>query len=824
MSKKIPQNLAKGCELKPLLRFPQKRNEAGFLTQKKEPMKTFLNLFFLLLFLGTKAEDTDIPNNIIRLCNQGVAHYTNGALDSAAGLFVQAEQLALMLPDKPQQALSFEKIGTYYQRLDFRNPAIRVFEKALAIQEELRDTISVVRLLDEMAGIHMSLPDYQQALAYCQKARLLEEKQKGLDKLAILPENPDSCYSMKGAPASFQMEDTLIKAAFDKDLKNLEVDHAFEQQIMQIELQEKIKNTQYQHQLEKEQAMLRTTIITLLLAVILIITLFIFYQTKRRSNKLLSKLNEEIRTRQSVLEQQKNKLEELDRMKSHFFTNISHEFRTPLTIIDGAVHEIKQSGHSAGHELEVISRNNHHLLQLVNQILDLRKLEVGKMKLDLIHGDILPYLQYLLESFQTLAASRKITLHLLSIEPSIHMDYDREKLLHIVSNLLSNALKYTPEGKDIYVIIKKESSDQEQLQFTVQDSGIGIPENKLPFIFDRFYQLDDWIYRGEESTGIGLALTKEFTNLMGGTLIVESTVGQGSTFTILLPITHKASKKTGHNQIDHLNLPAENEIQDENIMAVPINEELPLLLIIEDNPDVVRYTVSFLQNHYQIAIARDGEEGIAKALEIIPDLIISDLKMPNKNGYEVCRILKADKRTSHIPIVLVSAIAEQEIRNEGFRFGADAYLIKPFNREELFIRLEKLIELRHRLQERYQNLDPVTGSDDPAYHMEDAFIVGIQETIKDHLGDETFGIPELCRAIGMSRSQLHNKIKALTKRSTSHYIRGIRLRHAKEILRKSGLNVTQVAFEVGFRNPSYFTRTFTEEFGLSPKEYLNQSK
>ena len=781
-------------------------------------MKRLAVLFLMVCALRLGAEERNVPIHIVQLCDQGVDHYTSGALDSAVLFFLQAEIRALQLAEPLHQALSLEVIGQLYQKLDFRGQSLAVYEKALSIRETLGDSAKVAGLLGTIAGIHFEFQNCEQASAYWQRAKPLLEQRQELERLGELQQKIDLCYHWQQQAGP---QDSLSILAHSRVLKQQEIDHLFEKTLLQVDLEDEKKELEFALELQQEKALLRSTLLILILTAFLLTTLFVFFQMKRKANYALSRLNQEISTQKELLEKQKNKLEELDRMKSHFFTNISHEFRTPLTVIEGAIHEIRHSGASPQKALEVIARNNNNLLLLVNQILDLRKLEAGKMKLDPVQGDVASYLNYLLESFHTLAASQNKNLHFLSHEPSIVMDYDPEKLLQIVSNLLSNAVKYTPEGKDIYVIVRRESRDKEQFLLTVKDSGIGIPRDKLPYIFDRFYQLDDWIYRREESTGIGLALTRELAELMGGFIEVQSEPGQGTSFTVQLPVTNIAPVQAEYSPLQMpLIQVEETQPPDEEITANAETEALPYLLIIEDNPDVVRYTTTLLKGHYRTAVALDGEEGLKMAMESIPDLIISDLKMPRKNGYEVCQTLKTDNRTSHIPIVLVSAQADQEARNDGLRSGADAYLIKPFNQDELFIRLEQLIELRRRLRERYQNLAPIAPSDDPVFHKEDAFIGELQATIEDHLDDENFGIPEICSVIGMSRSQLHLKIKALTNRSTSHYIRGFRLMRAREMFRTTDLNVTEVAFEVGFRDVAYFSRSFSAEFGLPPRDYL----
>lgn len=529
-------------------------------------------------------------------------------------------------------------------------------------------------------------------------------------------------------------------------------------------------------------------------------------------------------------------LRSLNEFKNLFYTNITHEFRTPLTIISGMIEQVQ------GHEKvkALIKRNSGNLLNLVNQILDLRKMEQGKLELSLSQGNIIQHLQNLMTSYEELAALKGIQLHFVPKEKEVLMDFDREKLLRIVSNLLSNAIKFTSEGGQIYVTTEITSDSpsaehtNEALLLTVNDTGIGIPEAQQAHIFNRFYQV-----KGESNalgknvgSGIGLTFTKELVSLMGGQISLQSTPNKGSSFTVRLPITRKAAMIQFDPQ-----LPTEAVVVDHSIRpavepAKELTSERPFpkqtaaqtLLIIEDNPDIQHYLCSLLEDHYDIILANDGEEGIDMALEHMPSLIISDVMMRKKDGFEVCSTLKIDDRTSHIPIILLTAKAGVESRIEGLERGADAYLAKPFNEKELFVRLENLAELRRSLQQRYQSYQ--TSADvklPPApnnFEQEDAFMAKLQKAVENNLANTDFGPNQLSQALDMSRSHLHLKIKALTNRSTSIIIRTIRLHKAKELLQEGKYTVTQVAAKVGFKDLSYFSKKFTEEFGVNPQTLI----
>lgn len=523
----------------------------------------------------------------------------------------------------------------------------------------------------------------------------------------------------------------------------------------------------------------------------------------------------------SLKQAETERLKELDSFKTRFFTNITHEFRTPLTVILGMTEPLKKhfsSRAEASHDksVEMIRRNGQNLLQLINQILDLAKLESGKLQLNLEKTDLIAYAKYLVESFHSFASGRKIQMHFLPESESIEMDFDREKMQAVLSNLLSNAIKFTPEGGHVYIHIGQIMVNaQPTCQIKVRDTGIGIPEENIGKIFDRFYQVENRVSIRGEGTGIGMALTRELIQLMRGTITVHSKMNVGTTFTITLPIATES-------QPGHVAAPIPQQIAPKTMPAavqIPNNPGKPMLLLVEDNEDVREYLIECVSAHYQVVEAHNGQIGIEKALELIPDLIVSDVMMPEKDGFELCQALKNDERTSHIPIVLLTARADASSRMEGLSRGADEYIAKPFDRQELEIRLRNLLENRRRLQARYASLPLPPASEDPELILEDAFLLKIRDVVEAHLSDADFEMPQLERALGMSRSQIFRKVKALTNQSPTLFIRSVRLHKAKELLQSSKLSVAEVAYEVGFTTPSYFSTAFLEEFGKNPSDF-----
>ncbi|MEO0340040.1 MAG: ATP-binding protein, partial [Bacteroidota bacterium] len=514
------------------------------------------------------------------------------------------------------------------------------------------------------------------------------------------------------------------------------------------------------------------------------------------------------RERRLAIKRESLRLKELDELKTRLYTNITHEFRTPLTVIKGMAEQVR--GNLV--EKQMINRNSARLLNLVNQMLDLAKLDDGNLKLDMGQTDVVAFVKYIAETYQPYAGSKDIRIEVKANFEQLVMDVDQNKLDQILSNLLSNAIKFSPSGSIVSIII---SEDNHQLVLQVADQGIGIPGDKSDQVFDRFFQINDSSNRNTSGTGIGLALTKELVSLMDGKILLQSTPGKGSTFTVRLPIRNQAIWKPFiHPEI--LQTPIKIEPADALIKEGGA-KILPRLLIVEDNPDVATYLASLLQEHYQLQYASNGLDGVKIAKESVPDIIISDIMMPVMDGYELCKQLKEDLATSHIPIILLTAKTHVEDRLEGLKLGADAYLTKPFNREELKIRLKKLIDIRKQMQNKYGtdllNIQLLKDDD-----KEESFLNQLRRLVLERIDDKELSTSDLGRAVFLSDSQVNRKLKALTLMTPSEFIRSIRLEHALVLLKTTDRSITQIAYEVGFNQPAYFTRRFQEKYKVSPTE------
>jgi len=521
------------------------------------------------------------------------------------------------------------------------------------------------------------------------------------------------------------------------------------------------------------------------------------------------------------------KLRKIDEAKTRLFTNISHEFRTPLTVILGMAEQMQKKPEIwMKNGPEKITSQSRILLRLVNQMLNIAKIEADEMPLNLINGDISKFVCYLAESFHSLAESLHINLIVFGSEKPIFTDYDPDKLMHIVSNLLSNALKFTPPGGRIDVNVDQLTDEHKEIVvLVIKDSGRGIPKESQTKIFDRFYQAADADCQ-TNGTGLGLALVSELTKLMKGEIRVKSEEGKGTEFSVFLPVITNAevSSDNGISTIDPELIDVgitKSTARSEKEFPGKRKKDLPQLLIVEDNRDVVDYLRAVLQNHYRIELASNGETGLEKARSIIPDLILSDVMMPQMDGFEMLTQLKADIRTDHIPVVILTARGDFDSKLIGLEHGADHYLVKPFSEKELLLKLYNLLELRRKMQKQLGSIPFIRPDANVQYRQETLFIKRLNSLIETKLHNEEFGINDICLSMNMSRAQFYRKFSALTNNSIGRYLRSCRLLHAKTLLEKHDRNVTEAAFESGFRNLSHFSTCFHEEFGFAPKELIH---
>jgi signal transduction histidine kinase/ligand-binding sensor domain-containing protein/DNA-binding response OmpR family regulator len=563
---------------------------------------------------------------------------------------------------------------------------------------------------------------------------------------------------------------------------------------------------------------------------ILVMLLYLF----RRSILIREKLKNELNIEKLEI---KN-VSETNLMKLRFFTNISHEFRTPLTLIKGPVEELIDNDSTLQpnerlYHYKLIHKNTQKLINIVNQLIDYRKLETGSLVLESSQGDIIETCRSSWNLFKSLAEEKNIKYEFYSQVKSTIVSFDGHKLEIILSNLLSNAFKNTSSGGSIFFSISIEEFDQKDtthgiIKFTVKDSGTGIPEKDLPSIFDRFYSVSKNETVKAEGTGIGLTLVKELTELHRGTIEVNSTEAVGSEFIVRIPVnfdySYQKNLLTEVSRTEQSEKPVfVSEVIETKISGQPTNEKLKIL-IVEDEKELRTFLKYEFENDFTIYEAPDGEEGLRKAIFMLPDIVISDIMMPIMDGIELCNSIKTDDRISHIPVILLTALNENDKEIEGFESGADAYVTKPFNVNVLRAQVENLLKLRRDLFEKFQKGTSLSFNEKGVDTKDKQLIQNIIEIVLANISNEKLNAEFLASKLLLSRSVIYLKIEALTGQSVNEFIRNVRLKKAIQLLQQNELTINEIGYEVGFSSHSYFTRSFSRQFGCSPKDYLKRNQ
>lgn len=560
----------------------------------------------------------------------------------------------------------------------------------------------------------------------------------------------------------------------------------------------------------------------------------------RQLENLIQTRTVEIEQQKGQLADQADKLQVLDQLKSRFFANLSHEFRTPLTLIVGPLQQALAGNYGTlepvmKRQMHLMLQQGRYLLQLINQLLDLAKLESGRMEVEREVYDLLPLLRAWIRSFSSLAEQKQITLQCVTRNPSLTVYCDRDKIGKIVNNLVGNAIKFAPERGWVHIDLQThQEGEKTWLVLQVQDNGAGIPEEHIPHIFDRFYQAEDANLSGVAGTGIGLALCKELAELLGGTLKAESTPGNGSIFTLRIPAQpvqeepfveindHVALWNQEHEPDKGQHIALQDGSAHESL-ADPVPQEHSAkrarLLVVEDHPDVRAFIKDCLAQDYEVLEASHGEEGLAMAREHLPDLIISDVRMPRMDGFALCQAIKKDETVNHIPVILLTARASDQSKVDGLRGGADAYLNKPFHVDALQAQVEGLIQTRKVLRNRFSREVTLQPTDITVPAADAVLLEQVQSVIETHMADANFSSEQLAYEVGLSLRQLNRKLNDLIEMPSSHLIRTMRLERSAQLLAQQAGTVSEIAYAVGFNSPSYFARLFREHFGVLPSAY-----
>lgn len=583
---------------------------------------------------------------------------------------------------------------------------------------------------------------------------------------------------------------------------------------------------------------------SLFLVIVLIVLLFRGFRNKAKANLKLEVQKQAITRQNEELRKISIELEEATKAKLVFFTNISHEFRTPLTLMIGPLENIlsdRKLSVELRSQLQMMLRNATRLLRMINQLMDLRKIEDEKMRISAGEYDIISFTMEIKEAFNELAARKNISFNFNPLLNEQLLFFDRDKVDKILFNLLSNAFKFTSESGSIDININKvlhtfNGIEKEAVEIEIRDNGIGIAEDSLNRIFERFYQVEQDKGNVGAGTGIGLPLSKGFVDLHHGDIVVKSKRGEGSTFTVYFQMGKEhftadeiSSVDKEYTRIEKQIFP---ELSQEDANAESLNqtyisddyENMPLLLIVEDNADVSKFIKSCLVDNYRIMTASNGVDAFEKIYIDQPDLIISDVMMPEMDGLEFTKKLKSDIRTSHIPLILLTALSSHENKIEGLETGADSYIAKPFNKKHLQVRVKQLIESRLQLRKHYQQ-DVITQfvKENKISQLDSNFLKKCNAIIEKHLTDNEYGVEQMSVEMSLSRVHVYRKIKHLTGLTVSEFIRNIKLKKAAVMLQESGKTIAEVAYETGFSSPSYFSKCFKDLYNISPTEFVQNN-
>lgn len=732
-------------------------------------------------------------------------------LDTARALTLKTLSYFLEEKDYQMIATNYETLGIIERRSKNISKMDYYDNKRGEILSIIGDSMQIANLFYERGSSYRRRENPKMGLAYLDSAKTIYEKigypndteKKNLyrDYGYLYSQSGDFKNAYNNMQKALVQSYTVYKTQNTKAAQEMEAKYEATKKEQEIALLQAKNETAQAQKKNQRNLMLGGLGLTTVAGIFL----FMGYRNRKKTNDMLR---------------------ELDTVKSNFFANISHEFRTPLSLISGPVEQQLQREDLSSQErqhLQIAQRNSSRLVTLVDQLLDLSKLESGHFDLKTQKGNLGNFLKSLSSSFEFLAQENNQTYTVsIAIKENQHW-FDADALEKIVTNLIGNALKYSDSNETIAIHATTENG---VLEFSIQNSGVTLSPDVLKTLFNRFERADE----STVGTGIGLALTKELVNLHKGNITASSDT-QGTLFHIEIPVNESAfnaeEKREGSvrdktfAQAEHTH--TNDQIQIEEEIDIFSKNDKPILLIVDDNEDLRTYVSSLFSDSHSIYTAVNGKDGLDKALEHVPDLIITDLMMPEDDGITLTRNCKTNEATSHIPVIMLTAKAGDENELLGLETGADAYITKPFNTEILKTTVNNLQQTRDKLQERFSQEVVLLPKDVSTNAADERFISNLQEVMDKNLIESDFNTEAFAEAVGMSRMQLHRKLKAFTGLSATEFIRSQRLKLAAQMLKKSDINISQVGYSVGFNNHSYFTKCFKKQYGVSPSDYSKKS-
>lgn len=746
---------------------------------------------------------------VINMANIGVVHQKKKNYDSAINHYLKVLPLTRQLQDETREAVVLGNIGSTFVSQGKFKEGLSYLGQALTLKEKINNIPSTLHTLNDITDAKLKSGDARGAKETAEKVIRLARQYEVPDQLRFgylfLSRSYKQLKDFENAFAALgkynNLTDSLFKIEKAEQINELQIQYETEKKDMAISA---LQQEQAIARAQKKIYFLTGTIVVLVLA-----ALYFNQRLKTKRNKQL-------------LEKER----EIDRMKSEFFANISHEFRTPLSLILGPIDTLlgKTNDGDQKFQLGLMKKSASRLLRLINQILELSKLKAGFPDLKATELDGVSLIKGVTATFQSLADEKEVVLNFFCEENEINIYCEQEKLETILINLLGNAFKFTNPGGNVTVrVAYRDAAEfpEGAMELVIKDTGVGIKKEHLDHIFDRFYSAGSSSEKQYGGTGIGLALTKDLVELHGGTIHITSEAGTGTTVKVTIPLgkSHLREDQVVSKEPASVAEPPEeiylffSEPEEDS----PSEDHVkPIIVLIEDNEDVRNYIRSILRDKYTIKEAPNGEAGIDLATSVIPDLIISDVMMPRMDGYETCRRLKKDIKTSHIPVILLTAKSSLHSRLLGLETEADLYLNKPFVPQELLLCIHNLIESRRKLREKYNRQLVLKPSEISINSTDEQFLQRLLNVVEANYQDENFSVEQLSVEIGMSRSQLHRKLQALTNESASQFIRTFRLQRAMEMLKKSHGTISEIAYKVGFSSPPYFNKCFSEQYGCTP--------
>lgn len=712
-------------------------------------------------------------------------------------------------------SLCHNHFGRLYARKEKWDDALREYRNAYDLMEKSGDEWHWLEACLSLARVSISKGDISEAESYLEKAQRTADAIHAWEHLCEVHRLKYICYEKEG-DCRRALDSYIRSRAYADSVKNVEnvnhiqnlrVNYERERSAREMTL---LRGT-YEMQQRTKNIYLLVSLLALLLVGAAAGLLWYVSQMRSRHNRAIKKM---------------------EKVRSNFFTNVTHEFRTPLTVILGLLEQLQKGEvdkEKQKESLATISRQGHNLLDLVNQLLEVSKVrsEVGEP--DWYNGDVVAYIRMIVENYQVYAHQKQIDLRFIPAETSITMDFVPKYLCKIICNLLSNAFKFTSKGGEVKLLM---SRDRENLIINVADTGVGIDASDLPHVFETFYQGENSA-KADIGSGIGLSLVKQMTECMDGTVKVASVLGCGTNFTVSLPLKHGESLWKKYLPDEKANIfqtspmdcakvtVAVDDAAEQIIEDGKVNESMQLsILIVEDNEDVSYYIGELLKKNYHLLYARNGKQGLEKAKEYMPDLILTDVMMPEMDGFELCREVRRSDILNHIPIIIITAKCEEEDRLRGLEIGADAFLQKPFSADELNVRITKLLEQRCLLREKYSHaMHEGAGQTVELSSVDQEFLTRLNDLIYSLMGQHNLSSDMLAEKMCMSLSQLNRKVKSITGFSSSGYILQMRMDKAKRMLASTSIPIGDIAMKCGFAEMSYFSRMFKQTFRMTPSQY-----